>query len=209
MLDIKSKNGNAGKRNNAFRTGALLAGLAAAVCVALFPEFGRKAEAYQEDYKKERFESEDFLSCLVQSNYILYKNVLDKKGNKNYSYEELYMEDSVAVTENRYPVDEMEDVYELEGYSNLSYVDEGELNSILSLYAAQIQNQAAWIRDEYVENIGTQMDYYVLDKESGTFLKNTMLPIETLADMSENGEEQPLLSEYVYDYPDDMPILYF
>lgn len=198
MLDIKSKNGNAGKRNNAFRTGALLAGLAAAVCVALFPEFGRKAEAYQEDYKKERFESEDFLSCLVQSNYILYKNVLDKKGNKNYSYEELYMEDSVAVTENRYPVDEMEDVYELEGYSNLSYVDEGELNSILSLYAAQIQNQAAWIRDEYVENIGTQMDYYVLDKESGTFLKNTMLPIETLADMSENGEEQPLLSEYVY-----------
>ena len=60
MLDIKSKNGNNGKRNNAFWTGAVIVGLAAAAFVMLFPEFGRKAAVYQEDYKKERFESEDF-----------------------------------------------------------------------------------------------------------------------------------------------------
>lgn len=203
-MDIKSKNGNAGKGNHALRTGVLLVGLAAAVFVLLFPEFGRKAAVYQEDYKKERFESEDFLTCLIQSNYVLYKNVLDKKGDKNYSYEELYMEDGVEILEKQYRTEMSEEdtgddyEYGLEGYSNLSYTDEGQLSSILSLYAAQIQSQAAWIRDEYVDEIGRQMDYYVLDKESGTFLKNTMLPIESLADMPENGEEQPALSDYVY-----------
>ncbi len=210
MLDIKLKNGNTGKRNNALWTGALLVGLAAAVFVMLFPEFGRKAAVYQEDYKKEMFESEDFLACLIQSNYVLYKSVLDKKGNKNYDYEELYMEDSVEILERQYPAEAPDDSgnivyddsddyeYGLEGYSNLSYTDEGQLSSILSLYAAQIQSRAAWIRDECVDEIGTQMDYYVLDKESGTFLKNTMLPIETLVDMPESGEEQALLQDYVY-----------
>lgn len=202
MLDIKLKNGNTGKRNNALWTGALLAGLAAAAFVMLFPEFERKAAVYQEDYKKELFESEDFLSCLIQSNYILYKNVLDKKGNKSYAYEELYMEDNLEILEKQYQNDDMEENddydYELEGYSNVSYTGEGQLSSILSLYATQIRNRADWIHDEYVDNIGTQMDYYVLDKESGTFLKNTMLPIETLADMPENGEEQSVLEDYVY-----------
>lgn len=199
-MDIKLKNGNTGKRNNAFWTGAVIVGLAAAAFVMLFPEFGRKAAVYQEDYKKERFESEDFLSCLIQSNYILYKNVLDKKGNKNYTYEELYMEDSVEAAKEKYRPDDMpeDEGYEVLDYAGQSYADEGQLNSILSLYAAQIQNQAALIHDEYVDKIGTQMDYYVLDKESGTFLKNTMLPIEKLAEASGNGGEFAGVDEYVY-----------
>lgn len=200
MLDIKSKNGNNGKRNNAFWTGAVIVGLAAAAFVMLFQEFGRKAAVYQEDYKKERFESEDFLSCLIQSNYILYKSVLDKKGNKNYTYEELYMEDSMEVMKEKYHPDDLPEDgdYEVLDYAGQSYADESQLNTILSLYAAQMQNRAAFIHDEYTDEIGTQMDYYVLDKESGTFLKNTMLPIEKLAEASEKNLEFTGLDDYVY-----------
>lgn len=212
-MDIKSKNGNAGKKNNALWTGALIVGLAAAIFILLLPEFKRKAAVYQEDYKKERFESEEFLSCLIRSNYVLYKNVLDKRGNKNYTYEELYMESSIESAKERQLINDMAGDgdfetgdYETGDYELADYLDEGQLNSVLSLYAGQIQNQAELIRDEYVNNIGTQMDYYVLDKESGTFLKNTMLPIENLMDMSENGGEQPLVEDYVYyilmDYDD-------
>ncbi len=199
-MDTKLKNGKAGIRNNALLTGIVIAGLAAAVFVMLLPEFGRKAEVYQEDYRKERLAGEDFLFCLLQSNYVLYKNVLDKKGDKSYACEELYMRDEISEPGQRYLIDgEMtEGEYEPEEYVGANYVDEGQLSSILSLYVGQIQERIAHIRDEYMNDIGTQMDYYVLDKESGTFLKNTMLPIETLADMPKDGGEQTALEEYVY-----------
>ncbi|MCM1175172.1 MAG: HAMP domain-containing histidine kinase [Blautia sp.] len=219
MLDTKLKNGNAGKHRNAVWTGILLAGLSAALFVALFPEFGAKAAVYEESYKKERFESEDFLASLIQSNYVLYKNVLDKKGNKVHTYEELYMEDYVenigadldAVPgaghydggqKNVYEYEENDWVTEASDYaidgSGARYAEEGQLNSILSLYAGRMQERAADIRDEYVEEIGTRMDFYVLDKESGTFMKNTMLPIEELADTPENNDNRTVLDDYVY-----------
>ena len=192
MLDIKLKNGNTGKRNSARWTGILLAGLSAVLFVMMFPEFGRKAAAYEEGYKKERFESENFLSCLVRSNYVLYKNVLDKRGDKVYTYEELYIDKKVEDTESgAYSSgaiagygDHYEE-YAVEAYIDAQTADEGQLSSILSLYAEQMQENVVYIRDEYVKAIGTEMDYYVLDKESGTFLKNTMLPIEKLVDTLE------------------------
>jgi signal transduction histidine kinase len=205
VLDIKLKNGNTGKRNRAWWTGILLAGVSAALFVMMLPEFGRKAAVYEESLKKERFESEDFLSCLVRSNYVLYKNVIDKRGDKIYTYEELFMDEKVEnVEEGAFrlgPAAEEEDYetsYDMEGYANAKFADESQLNSILSLYAGQIQENVVYIRDEYVKVIGTMMDYYVLDKESGTFLKNTMLPIEKLADTLESGGEQAGLEDYVY-----------
>lgn len=204
MLDIKLKNGNTGKHGGTRWTGILLAGLSAALFVMMFPEFGRKAAVYEESYKKERFESESFLSCLVRSNYVLYKNVLDKRGDKVYTYEELFMDEKVENIEDgthRTGVvaeDGGYETYGAEEYVGAQFADESQLNSILSLYAGQIQENVVYIRDEYVKAIGTQMDYYVLDKESGTFLKNTMLPIEKLADTLEGGGEQTGLEDYVY-----------
>ncbi|MBD5458289.1 MAG: HAMP domain-containing histidine kinase [Lachnospiraceae bacterium] len=215
MLDIKLKNGNKGKRNSARWTGILLAGLSAALFVMMFPEFGRKASVYEESYKKERFENESFLSCLIRSNYVLYKNVLDKRGDGVYTYEELYMDEKVEYTGTgvRYEGGAVfaQDGYEFEQYdyepeeyntqyaaATTQYAEEGQLNSILSLYAGQMQADIAVIRDDYVNAIGTKMDYYVLDKESGTFLKNTMLPIENLVDTLENGGGQAVLEDYVY-----------
>ncbi|MDE5933120.1 MAG: hypothetical protein K2H40_11675, partial [Lachnospiraceae bacterium] len=199
------KNGNTGKRNSARWMGILLAGLSAALFVMMFPEFGRKAAAYEEGYKKERFESENFLSCLVRSNYVLYKNVLDKRGDKVYTYEELYMDKKIEDTESgAYSSGagagdgDYYEEYAVEAYIDAQTADEGQLSSILSLYAEQMQADVAGIRDEYVKAIGTDMDYYVLDKESGTFLKNTMLPIEKLVDTLENGGEQAGLEDYVY-----------
>lgn len=204
-----------GKHHGAVRTGIVLAGLSAAFFVMMFPEFGRKASVYEESYKKERFENESFLSCLIRSNYVLYKNVLDKRGDRVYPCEELYMDKKVEYTGTgaRYEVGAVfaQDGYEFEQYDHepeeyntqyavttTQYAEEGQLNSILSLYAGQMQEDIAVIRDEYVNAIGTKMDYYVLDKESGTFLKNTMLPIEELADTLENGGGQAVLEDYVY-----------
>lgn len=111
--------------------------------------------------------------------------MIDKRGDKIYTYEELFMDEKVEnVEEGAFrlgPAAEEEDYetsYDMEGYANAKFADESQLNSILSLYAGQIQENVVYIRDEYVKAIGTMMDYYVLDKESGTFLKNTMSAIE-------------------------------
>lgn len=184
-MDTKLK-----KCNRAKRTGIIITVLAAALFTALFPIFRYKAEQYLERGGREGLEDEVFIQSLIRSNYVFYKNVLDKGGSKIYSYEELYM-DKVVKELNESTVDYNinEGIYEENIYiEDGSYawetevretVDKEALNSIVRLYGGQIQSEIDSIQNT-VDAIGTSMDYYVLDKNTGASIKNTFLPIEEL-----------------------------
>ena len=189
-MDTKLK-----KYNRAKRTGVIITVLAAALFVALFPIFRYKAMQYLEKGGREGLEDEVFVKSLIRSNYVFYKNVLDKSGSKIYSYDELYMDKVIEeIRGDTVDYDVEEDIYFEDGIYewenevietvDINEVREtvniGQLNSIVGLYSGQIQDEIDSIQSMYMYEIGTLMDYYVLDKNTGASIKNTSLPIEEL-----------------------------
>lgn len=209
MLDTKLKNTetedeekrNKIKKSGALWTGIVLAGLAAAVFTAFMPTFEKRANEYYETAGSEGIESEEFVSALIQSNFVFYKNVLDKNGSRIYTWPELYLtEELEEISEKNRYIDGEEDRQKLESYYYGSdrIVDSEQLQGILGLYASQMQEQAKEIESSYVEDIKRNMDYYVLDKTSGMSMKNTALPIEELLEISDSVSGEEKIKEYVY-----------
>lgn len=194
MLDTKLKSSNKAKR-----TGIFLAALSAFIMVLLFPRFDERAAEYYEDEWREGFEGEYFAETLLQSNFVLYKDAMDRSGDKIYAYEELYMDEKLenagGMTGSRRTGIETvtgNDIYDEAEYTSGEYVTAGQLSSILEIYISQLQDAAGNIRSHYVDEIRTRMDYCVLEKNTGTVLKNTALSIEALSQEGEGGED------YVY-----------
>lgn len=195
MLDTKLKNSNKAKR-----TGILLAALAAFIMVMLFPRFDENAAEYYVDEWREGVEGEDFAEILLQSNFVFYKDAMDRCSDKTYTYKELYMEEKLESAEG---IDggrifglgtvTGNDLYNDTEYTQGQSVDAGQLNSILDIYVSQMQDAADDIRSNYVDEIQTLMDYCVLEKNTGTVFKNTALPIEALL---QEGQENG--ADYVY-----------
>lgn len=220
MLDTKLKSGkkekrddekNNGKKNNARRFGICIAGLAAALFIAILPEFDRKARANYEEAGSEGTQSEEFVKGLVQSNYVFYKNVLDKGSAESFTYDELYLEkklDEAAGIEMsaREQAEVREQLLESAISRNADFLPVNKLQDILEIYASQIERASYGIQESYVEDIGENMDYYVLDKSSETSLKNTMQPIQGLLG-GPDADENDMASYYDYyiimDYDED------
>ena len=201
-MDTKLKNG---KKNRALWTGILITILAAGFFVVMLPEFERKASAYYETSINSAIEGESFVSSLIQCNYVLYKNIMDKTDNKVYSYEELYLsEDLQDVTKETDDEDNNENISESVRNDTGKKTDIGQLNSIRSMYTDLVQKQAIKAENMYIDDIGQKMDYYVLKKSAGTILKNTALPIEALldtlgnADTVKDDENAVKVNDYVY-----------
>ena len=198
MLDTKLKNGNQGntykKRNGAKWIGIFIAGIAAALFTALMPEFDKKARTNYEEAGSSSIESEEFLTGLIHCNYGLYKNVLDKSSTKIYTYEELYLEKELETSDDVLTAAPEEQAkmkaYLLENATlkNANFVDVEKYQNILGLYVSQIEYAAAEIHGSYLEDIEESMDYYVLDKSTGTELKNTTRPIASLLSAVETAD---------------------
>ncbi len=219
MLDIKLKNietenetdrnetdrndnrKNRVRRNGPLWIGLILAGLAAAAFTALMPVFEKRANQYYGEAGSEGIESETFVSALIQSNFVFYKNVMDKNGGKNHTWTELYLEEELekASGQNRF-FDGEENGEDLENYyyGNERIVDAQQIQSILGLYASQMQETAEEIESSPVQDIKKNMDYYVLDKTSGMSMKNTTLPIEDLLKSSDGVSGEEAVKDYVY-----------
>ena len=194
MLDTKLKNGNQGniykKGNGAKWIGIFVVVIAAAFYTALMPEFDKKARTNYEEAGSSSIESERFLTGLIHCNYGLYKNVLDKSGAKTYSYEELYLEKELETCDDLItatPEEQAKMKADLLEKATLNNADFQDVNgyvrnyqSIFEVYVSQIEYAAAEIHGSYLEDIEEHMDYYVLDKSTGTELKNTTRPIESL-----------------------------
>lgn len=190
MLDTKLRNG---KKNGAKWAGILITALASILFVVMIPEFERKAQSFYEASQKDIIEGEDFIASLIQCNYVLYRNVMDKTDNRSYAYEELFL--SEEVEDIAQGSDRQEETENSSGNIKAGtgkLVDIGQMNSIRTMYADQIEAQAKEAEALYTNDIGQNMDYYVFKKGAGTVLKNTALPIDALLqDLSE-------VEEYVY-----------
>ena len=219
MLDTKLKN-----LSKAKRTGIIITVLAATAFTALLPAFRNEAaknrQRYEVNHGINELETEGFIRVLVQSNYALFKNVMDKGSSQVYTYEDLYMEEhleeveeqSVWSGESNNLAKEADNVSEdsltsLKETADYKWKYEritGEYaeTSVLGLYVSQIQ-QAAEMCESYLHDIGTGMDYYVVDKNSGTRIKNTSLPIENLLLPEYEGDtdNRPLISNINAYYP--------
>lgn len=202
-MAIKLKNGNKAKI-----TGILITVFAAALFTALFPAFQKhaanRASNYSSYYGWPEQEEEEFLNFLIRSNYALYKNVMDKGSDKVYTYKELYIsEDLSEIKETDTYSLEWEDFLEAEGDYSWKYgegVSSEEILGILQAYADKIQTNAAACENT-LEQLGTQIDYYVLDKSSKTSIKNTSLPIEGLLHPSdEEFADLWQAADAAYDY---------
>lgn len=181
--------------------GLAIAGIAAAVFVALMPGFEKRAQEFYETAGSEGIESEEFVRALIQSNFIFYKNVLDKSGAKIYTYPELYLTENLQEVEGKKHFSDTDNsVKELESYyySGDTLVDAEQLQGILGLYASQMQERAREIESSYVEDIKRNMDYYILDKSSGMSMKNTSVPIEALLETQDNASYEEASDAYVY-----------
>lgn len=178
-MAIKLKSGNTARW-----FGIVLSLAAAVIFTALQPEFTKKAAEYIEQSYYGGIEGEEFICSLIRSNYVFYKDVLDRSSDSIYGYEELYLTEKVDLAEDY--------LHEADYEMNLE-----EIQSVLNLYAHQVTHETEIIRSNYVDAIGTRMDYYVLNKETGSSLKNTVLPIEELLSPVEADDSHDYYSYYV------------
>lgn len=178
-MAIKLKSGNTARW-----FGIVLSLAAAVIFTALQPEFTKKAAEYIEQSYYGGIEGEEFICSLIRSNYVFYKDVLDRSSDSIYGYEELYLTEKVDLAEDY--------LHEADYEMNLE-----EIQSVLNLYAHQVTHETEIIRSNYVDAIGTRMDYYVLNKETGSSLKNTVLPIEELLSPVEADDSRDYYSYYV------------
>ena len=172
-MDTKLKNSN-----KALRIGIIITILAAAAFTALFPLFKERAFSITEfysDYGVKRFEDESFIQHLMDCNYALYKKVMNN-NDEVYTYEDLYITETI------------DDIEETDT-KNAELIDSEETAHILNTYTNQLY-YAAENCENQLQSIGTHMDYYVLEKSTGTVIKNTSLAIEDLLlfEHDENAE---------------------
>lgn len=219
MLDTKLKN-----LSKAKRTGIIITVLAAAAFTALLPAFRNEAaknrQIYEINHGINELETEGFIQMLIQSNYALFKNVMDKGSSRVYTYEDLYMDENVEEVEGQSVwsegtgnlTEKSETVTEESNQSSKAVseyswkyeqlIGEYAEASVLGLYVNQIQ-QAAEMCESYLQEIGTNMDYYVVEKSSGSSIKNTSLPIENLLLPEQEGDmdNRPIISDINAQYP--------
>lgn len=159
--------------------GILFVAVVSILFLALFPRFEKEVERNSIQDEAELFENEEFINVLLKSNYVLYKDVVDKSG-RSYSSEDLYVEmEEQEVKDKVYAYD-----YEGEGEILFSLAENVEV-----IYKEQIEKELESLKERYTDGIAIRMDYCVLDNRTGTVLKNTSKSIEKLLDEQENGEE--------------------
>ena len=177
MLDIKLKN------SNKFKLFILIMAivLSCAGYMALYPTFESKADKYYKDSLSE----DVFLESLQRGNYVLYKEISEKVDGINYSYVDLYLD-----TEEEWVMDiNMDAFYEsgnlYEDIDGLSEEMRNQMTSTLNTWENGFRN-----------DIAQNVDYCVIDEESGQFIKNTGRKIEALWKKGMEGEKEEL--PYVY-----------
>lgn len=165
MLDTRLKN-----NKKALRTAVVIAALAA-VC---FASIAINCKYHVDNYFVQRdsdFESDLFIKVLLQWNYVLYPEVLEKSG-KTESTEDLYLsfkEETIA------------DV-SMEDYYGTELVYQGSSEQLRAEYISELHNNLLRTDSLYTPELGIRLDYCVIDKDTQTVLKNTTREIELLED---------------------------
>ena len=177
MLDIKLKNN---KKLNLFIVTLVIALLCIGY-MSLYPTFEDKAG----EYYKDSLSTNNFLERLQRGNYVLYKEISEKVDGRKYNYTDLYLETK----------------QEAAGDINMDTVyDSGNMYDDIDGLQEEMRNQMdstlrVW-EEGFRNNIAQNVDYCVIDEESGQLIKNTGRKIEALWKNGADGEREEL--PYIY-----------
>lgn len=161
-MDTKSKNSKA----FSYLTALIWIMLAVAAFLAFYPGLGKEAERYYTN----QLRSDGWLEQMYQGNLVLYRDMLERKGQESVSYADLFLQfEEEEITE-----EELEDsgyAVEEQTMGSMKVFFQENLNSILENWKLALH-----------EDLSRHMDYCVMDHETGEILKNTDRSIEKLAE---------------------------
>lgn len=174
-MDIKSKS----SKKFSFMTAGILIALSVIIFMMLYPVYEKRAAGFFTD----RLYSDNFLQKIYQSNFVLYKDLRDKIDQTNYNYTDLFLE----IEDNKISQSEAdaysEDFWDEAGIEEIKRILKNEFSDFMQIW-----------RTEIMDGLAKEIDYCIIDNQTGGLLKNTGRNIERLLD-GEWGEEQ---DPYVY-----------
>ena len=185
-----------------YAAGAVVVGMAAAlIFMALFPFFRERAQATYSD----PLISRSFVDDLFSLNYVQYKYLREQADQTQYTYSELYLEQTLESDEaDASLTGGSSEAMEMQ-IGDTTYVIESDNSSY-----EQIRQKAERIVTNQQENLesvlseyeqmlasyGGMMDYYVEDLDSGTVLSNSGSSLPDA--VSKDGQGGSGSSDYVY-----------
>lgn len=167
-MDIKLKN----NKVRSFLAACIIVMAAAIGYLSMYPEFSAQAK-----YKiKDSTVQDEMWLKICQSNYILYKNIQESVQGSRLSYEDVYLQ----VVEEELSEEEIQSAYDSE------YV--WEPNEVRQSQEGMLYGLPEW-ENEMLTGLYQQIDYCVIDNQSGKLLKNTDRGLDKL--QSGNTAENP------------------
>ncbi|MDE7273809.1 MAG: HAMP domain-containing histidine kinase [Lachnospiraceae bacterium] len=179
MLDTRLKN-----NKKAQRTAVVIVALAAACFALIAINCKYHIDSVYMQHGSD-LESDFFIEILLQWNYVLYPEVLEKSGQSD-STEELYLsfeEETIAEVS-------------IEDYYGTELVYEGSCEQLRAEYISELHNNLLRTDSLYTSELGMKLDYCVIDVDTQTVLKNTTREIELLEDNDNKGYLYYLIVHY-------------
>lgn len=147
--------------------------------MTLYPTFEEKALEYQTDELK----SDDFLQSLYCSNYVLYKDMMEKVEQTDYNYVELYLDKKVSELDRNRVLEPTD------------YVEE-DFDAFIGRVETDTENVMQNWEERMRDHVAKSVDYCVVDHVTGESIKNTGRNIEALAQSGEEAKQAKDLYEY-------------
>ncbi|MDE6983991.1 MAG: hypothetical protein K2O99_05565, partial [Lachnospiraceae bacterium] len=164
------------KNNKKARGTAVFILAVAAVCFAFLARGFKDKVDYHFAERGSDFESEEFINVLLQCNYVLYPEVLEKSG-RSVRVEELYL----SFEQEEVHGEAAEQYYG----SKMEYWD--SIEELRAEQVSMVQNSLLRINSLYMTEICTKIDYCVIDGDTQNILKNTTKEIELLKEGNTSG----------------------
>lgn len=189
MLDTKST----GSKKFSFLIAGALILIASAGYFMMYPVFQKQAAAYDID----TLSSSTFLDKLYSGSCVLYKDITEAVTGEKAQYSDLYLD----IEDELVPEKEAEELiglvdteYWVETYGGTGSFGVGYFNQ---MSRERINNIFSALRDETLNGLAREMDYCVIDNETGKYIKNTGRELEKLAEKGDAAEISSLYAYYV------------
>lgn len=163
MLDIRLKN-----NKKALCAAVVIAALAAACFALVAINCKYRVDDYYARHGSD-LESDVFIKILLQWNYVLYPEMLEKSGRSD-SVEDLYLS---------FEEETITGVL-MDNYYGTEFIYQGNSEQLRTEYVSELHNNLLRTDSLYTSELGMKLDYCVIDKDTQTVLKNTTRDIELL-----------------------------
>lgn len=178
-MDTRLKN-----NKKALRTAIVIAALAAACFALVAINCKYRVDDYYARHGSD-LESDVFIKVLLQWNYVLYPEMLEKSGRSD-SVEDLYLS---------FEEEKITGIL-MDNYYGTEFIYQGNSEQLRAEFISELHNNLLRTDSLYTSELSMKLDYCVIDKDTQTVLKNTTRNIELL----ENEEYQPYQYYFVVHY---------